>query len=359
MRRLSFCGGGGKDENVLTPISPPSHPAPRRYSTVTTGTHENGPFPESAARRSPLHHDAESEENAVVMTATIEPKTSWRFQAGDEIVQGRSAQSLLGGGERFEAYVAWNERLMTPTVVKILRPAFATDERARRSMRREGELLTSLQHPGLTRVFGMDADGPRPFLEIEYVEGPRLSTLIRRHGRLNPEQAFPLGRQLAATLHFLHAEGWLHLDVKPSNIIMGPTPRLIDLSVARRVERANLINGFVGTDAYMSPEQADPGRWPTIGPKSDTWGLAATLYYAVAKRLPHSKGRRDGEGSERFPQLVERPATLDPIRHSPGLSQLIMACLVEDPARRPSVAELFDRFDELAAAAGVGKVRFR
>lgn len=295
----------------------------------------------------------------MVMTATVEPKTGWKFEPGDEIVPGRSAQSLLGGGERFEAYVAWNERLMTPTVIKILRPAHAGDDRARRSLRKEGDLLVGLNHPGLTRLFAMDADGPRPFLEIEYVEGPRLSTLIRRHGRLNPEQAFPLGRQLAATLHFLHAEGFLHLDVKPSNIIMGPTPRLIDLSVARRVERAHLISGYVGTDAYMSPEQADPSRWPTIGPKSDAWGLAATLYYAVAKRLPHSKGRRDGTGAERFPQLVEQPAVLDPIRHSPGLSELIMATLVADPAARPSPAALFDRFDALAARAGVGKVRFR
>ncbi len=295
----------------------------------------------------------------MVMTATVEPKTGWKFETGDEIVPGRTAQSLLGGGERFEAYVAWNERLLTPTVIKILRPAYAGDDRARRSLRKEGDLLAGLDHPGLTRLFAMDAEGARPFLEIEYVEGPRLSTLIRRHGRLNPEQAFPLGRQLAATLHFLHAEGFLHLDVKPSNIIMGPTPRLIDLSVARRVERAHLISGYIGTDAYMSPEQADPGRWPTIGPKSDTWGLAATLYYAAAKRLPHSKGRRDGTGAERFPQLVERPALLDPMRHSPGLSEVIMACLVPDPASRASMAELFDRFDDLAARAGVGKIRFR
>jgi serine/threonine protein kinase len=248
---------------------------------------------------------------------------------------------------------------MTPTVIKVLRPDFVEDERARRSMAKEGNLLAHLQHPGLTRLFDMDADGPRPFIEIEYVEGPRLSTLIRRHGRLNPEQAFPLGRQLAATLHFLHAEGILHLDVKPSNIIMGPTPRLIDLSVARRADRAHLINGFVGTDAYMAPEQADPARWATIGPAADTWGLGATLYYAVAKRLPHSKGRHEASGAERFPQLVESPAPIDPARHWPGLVRLIMDCLQRSPDARPTVAELFDRLDELAAVAGIAKVRFR
>ena len=292
-------------------------------------------------------------------TASRNQKSTWSFGVGDEIVPGRTMQTLLGGGERFEAYVAWNHRLMTPTVIKILRPGYVDNERARRSVAREGELLGRLQHPGLTRLFDMDAAGERPFMEIEYVEGPRLSTLIRRHGRLNPEQAFPLGRQLAATLHFLHAEGILHLDVKPSNIIMGPTPRLIDLSVARRIDRAHLINGFVGTDAYMAPEQADPELWSTIGPKADTWGLGATLYFAVAKRLPHSKGRHDATGVERFPQLVESPAPLDPLRHSPGLVELIMDCLQRAPTARPTVAALFDRLDELAAIAGVGKVRFR
>jgi len=140
---------------------------------------------------------------------------------------------------------------------------------------------------------------------------------------------------------------------------MGPTPRLIDLSVARRADRAHLINGFVGTDAYMAPEQADPELWPTIGAKTDTWGLAATLYYAIAQRLPHSKGRHEATGIERFPQLVEPPAALDPMRHSPGLTELIMNAMTRSPEDRPTVAELFDRFDDLAALAGVGKVRFR
>ncbi len=292
-------------------------------------------------------------------TTAPAPKSSWKIEPGQEIVPGRIAQAVLGGGERFEVYVAWNERLMTPTVVKVLRPAFVDSDRARRSMAKEAQILAGLQHPGLTRVFDLDAEGGRPFVELEHVEGPRLSTLIRRHGRLNPEQAFPLGRSVAATLHYLHSEGFLHLDVKPSNIIMGPVPRLIDLSVARRTDRARLINGFVGTDAYMSPEQADPSLWSTIGPKSDTWGLGATFYYAVAKRLPHSKGRHEASGTERFPQLVEEPAPLDPLRHSPPLVDVIMGALARSPDDRPTVTELLDRVDELAERPGVGQVRVR
>ena len=286
-------------------------------------------------------------------------KTSWNFAVGDPIVAGRCAQALLGGGERYEAYVAWNEKLMSPTVIKILRPAYTDDDRARHSMAAEASLLARLEHPGLTRLFGMDAEGERPFIELEFLEGPRLSTLIRRHGRLNPEQAFPLGRALAATLHYLHAEGVLHLDVKPSNIIMGPVPRLIDLSVARDWRRGRPVRGFVGTDVYMAPEQADPERWKSVGPASDAWGLGVTLYEAVAKRLPYARGERSATGAERFPQLVDGAAPLDSKRHSAGLAEVLMRTLRLDPAVRPTMAELFDSFDELAVAAGVGRVRFR
>jgi len=295
----------------------------------------------------------------MVMPATPPTKSSWNLARGDRIAPDRVVQSLLGGGERYEAYVVWNERLMAPTVLKVLRPHAAEDERARRSMTSEGHILGRLQHPGLTRLFALELDAERPFIEIEHVGGPRLSTLLRRHGRLNPEQAFPLGRDLASTLHYLHAEGLLHLDVKPSNIIMGPVPRLIDLSVARPMDRVDRISGFVGTDAYMSPEQADPSRWASIGPWSDTWGLGATLYEAVAKRTPFSRGRHEAQRAERFPQLIESPAPLDPERHTPGLVDLIMSCLHRAPGSRPSAAELFDRLDELAARAGVGRVRFR
>lgn len=283
----------------------------------------------------------------------------WAFAAGDEIVPGRRAQHLLGGGERYEAWVAWNDRMMAPTVLKLLRPAKVNDARARKSIAAEGEVLGRLNHPGLTRLFAMDTEGPRPFIEIEFVDGPRLSTLVRRHGRLAPEQAFPLARQLAATLHYLHAERFVHLDVKPGNVIMGPVPRLIDLSVARSFEGVPLIRNHVGTDAYMAPEQCDPALFGRIGPASDSWGLGVSLYESLARQLPYPRGRHDGGLHDRFPQLVAIPTALPPERHSQRLADLVASCLSVDPAARPLPAELFDELDDLAARAGVGRLRTR
>jgi serine/threonine protein kinase len=283
---------------------------------------------------------------------------NWNFAPGEEIAPGRRATALLGGGERYEAYLAWSEALLAPTVVKMLRPDHVDDHRALRAIAAEAALLRELEHPSLMRIFGAELGGPRPFVELEFLDGPRLSTLLRRHGILMPEQLFALGRQLASALHYLHRHQVLHLDVKPRNIVMGPVPRLIDLSVARRFAEVPHIRGPIGTDAYMAPEQADPELFATIGPASDVWGLGVTLYEAASKRRPFPRGTPGGTAAERWPQLVTRPAP-PPAKVAKPLGELLMATLERDPTNRPSPLELFESFDELAARHGVRRVRFR
>jgi serine/threonine protein kinase len=292
-------------------------------------------------------------------TATDRPSTSsWALDAGDEIVPGLRAQLPLGVGERYEVYLAWNERLLAPTVVKMLRPNLAANPGALGALAAEAALLGRLDHPGLPRRFGFEADGERPFLEIEFLDGPRLSTLVRRHGRLVPEQLYPLGRQLAATLAYLHGEGIVHLDVKPRNIIMSPVPRLIDLSVARATDTTWRISGFVGTDAYMAPEQCDPERFDRIGPASDVFGLGVTLHEAALKRLPYPRGRRGGTTVERFPQL-EADITVRDARIPPRLAEILEACLAPDPSLRPTPIDLFEALDDLAGRIRAGRARMR
>jgi serine/threonine protein kinase len=291
-------------------------------------------------------------------TIATDNSRTWGLAAGAEIAPGLTAQSLLGTGERYEVYLAWNHRLFAPTVVKMLLPPLVDDERALRALTTEAALLHRLNHPGLPRRFGFVAFGERPFVEIEFLDGPRLSTLVRRHGRLVPEQLYPLARQLAATLVYLHGERLLHLDVKPRNIIMSPVPRLIDLSVARSIDSAARIKGFVGTDAYMAPEQADPARFGLIGPPSDVWGLGATLYEAALKRQPYPRGRRGGTLQERFPQL-DATVTLPTDRIPPLLAELLEATLAADPAQRPTPMDLFEAFDDLASRTRVGRIYLR
>jgi eukaryotic-like serine/threonine-protein kinase len=301
---------------------------------------------------------------------------SWGLREGDEIVPGRRALRLLGGGRRYEAYLAWDERLHALVVAKLLRPDQAGDEHARAALMAEAALLRELAHPLLLRSFGLVPDGPRPHLVLEQIEGPRLSTLIRRHG-LALEQLLPLGLDVARLLRYLATEQVVHLDVKPSNIIMAGRPRLIDLSVARRIKEFRLPgerarssplafgeNGFacqasgarssplafgdvrlpldapVGTDPYMAPEQCEVASFGALGPPADVWGLGATLFEALAGVPPFAP---DGE---RFPQLRAAPGPL-PRAVPARLGELVSDCLARDPARRPSPADVDARLQAL------------
>jgi serine/threonine protein kinase len=278
---------------------------------------------------------------------------SWEFGEGDAIGPGRHALRLLGGGHRYEAWLAWDERLRTLVVVKLLRPGEVDDPVARRGLAGEARLLGRLAHPLLVRSFSAEPGGERPQLVLEYVDGPRLSTLIRQYG-LILEQALPLALNLCSVLHYLECEGIVHLDVKPRNIIMAGSPRLIDLSVAREFDELADLRGPVGTDAYMAPEQCDVDRRAEIGPASDVWGLAVTVHEAVTGVLPYP---RPTPGVP-HPQLGWRPRPLADV--PPGLDGPMRACLEPRPADRPTAAQLGDALEPLVDALPPPRIgRFR
>jgi eukaryotic-like serine/threonine-protein kinase len=278
---------------------------------------------------------------------------SWGFDEGDRIADERTALELLGGGRHYEAWLAWDERLRSLVVAKLLRPGQAEDPGARRGLEAEAVLLERLAHPLLVRSLGAELDGEHPQLVLEYIEGPRLSTLIRRDG-LIIEQLLPLALSLCSVLHYLSVERVVHLDVKPRNLIMAGPPRVIDLSVARSFDEIPEIRGFVGTDAYMAPEQCDPGRRHEIGPASDVWGLGVTVYEALTGRLPYPR-REPGSA---HPQLTWVPGVLTEV--PPALAPLLRSCLEPRPADRPSAGQLADELEPLVDALPPPRIgRFR
>lgn len=278
-------------------------------------------------------------------------KASWKFEEGDEIAPGRVALSRLGGGTLFETYIAWDDRLFFIVVAKLIRPDRADDRDAIRRLRREAETLQRLSHPVVVRSFGSVLEGPHPHLVLEHMEGPTLRSLLRKYGPLPMEQILPLALNLCSGLHYMNTENMVHLDVKPGNIIMGAPPVLIDLSLARTLERAAGIDSPIGTDPYMAPEQCEPDARGPVGAPADVWGLGATLHEAITGRQPFTQDDFDSEGQgKRYPQLDQDPAPLPPDTPTP-LAETVLGCLEKVPAKRPTAAELGIGLQPLVAAA--------
>ena len=288
-------------------------------------------------------------------------RPTWGFVEGDLIGPGRSVLSRLGGGGRFDVYLVWDDARLAVMVAKLLRPDQAEDAAALRELRCEAEALAALAHPVLLRGFDAVLEGRHPHLLIEFLEGPTLRALLDQGDALAIEQLLPLAMHTAAALHYMAGAGWVHLDVKPSNIVMGAPPRLIDLSVARSVERAGRLRKAIGTDAYMAPEQCLPGRAGTVGPPADVFGLGATLHHVLSGAPPFRRGagaRRSRDPEVRWPQLVRGPEPL-PRRIPERLSAIVLRCLEPDPAARPAAAEVAAELEPLVAAlprpSGLGR----
>ena len=299
----------------------------------------------AAAERTPVAIPASASLEGEAVDAAS-PSREWGFEKGAELAPGRFVVRLLGGGERYESLLAWDERLFSLVVVKIVRPNLVQDRHALEGLAEEVRMLENLRHPVLVRAFDAVLGGPRPHVVLEHLEGPRLSTLIRKYGPVECEQLLPLGLQLFSALHYLAGEGIVHLDVKPSNIIMGAPARLIDLSIAQPIRALADKRSPIGTDAYMAPEQCDPAERGPITAAADVWGVGATLYDAGSGRQPFA---RPGPDEPRFPQLQEAPAPL-PAKLPNEFRNLVTACLDPDPGARPTPAEAAGQLELLVDA---------
>ena len=242
----------------------------------------------------------------------------------------------LGSGGMGEVYLA-EARGGLRLAVKVVRAEHAEDRTFRARFRHEVRAAQTVGGAGTytARVVDADTEAARPWMATEFVAGPNLRDAVLDRGPLPADAVRLLAAALAEALAAIHAKGLVHRDLKPSNILLAPDgPRVIDFGIVRALEGTALTRTgvVVGSVGYLSPEQIRNGA--QVVPASDVFSLGAVLAYASGGKEPF------GQGQDSVVLLRILTGDVDLSAVPKEQLPLVEACLRDDPAARPTPAEL-------------------
>lgn len=196
--------------------------------------------------------------------------------------------SVIGAGGMGIVLKGFQPELNRPVAVKVLSPHLATSGAARQRFAREAQAAAAIMHPNVMPILAVSSSSSLPYLVMPYVACESLQQRLDRDGQLPVVDALRIGLQVARGLAAAHAQGLIHRDVKPANILLekGVNRALLtDFGLARAADDASLTRSGViaGTPQFMSPEQA---RGESIDARSDLFSLGSVLYTMCAGRAP-------------------------------------------------------------------------
>jgi serine/threonine protein kinase len=195
---------------------------------------------------------------------------------------------VIGRGGMGVVLKAVDPGLNRCVAIKILAPQWATSAAARQRFQREARAAAAVQHDHVVAVYAVDEADGLPYLVMEYVQGVSLEQRLERTGPLEVDEIVRIGMQTAAGLAAAHAQGLIHRDVKPANILLEhgvERVKLSDFGLARAIDDASLTQSGViaGTPLYMAPEQA---RGLALDHRADLFSLGSVLYALATGRPP-------------------------------------------------------------------------
>jgi alkyl hydroperoxide reductase subunit AhpC len=242
-------------------------------------------------------------------------------------------EAVIGNGSFGTVFRAWDTLLERRVALKIL-AAGSGDSAA--ALLAEARAAAGLNHPNICMVHAVDAAEPAPMIIMEYIDGRPLSKILE-NGPLSLGTATALGRQIASAMAAAHAQGVVHGDLKPGNIMVtdADVAKIMDFGLARRHSEARAAgeaagerpSGLSGTPAYMSPEQA---RGQVLSPASDVFTLGLILYEMISGHKAVTAANL--LEALRFIEHLD-PAPLAQ-RIPPPFAHILRAALVNDPGNR-------------------------
>ena len=313
-----------------------------------------------ASMQTTVRQPPPKQNNSARKSSHSSPTTSrseGHFIAGTLLDNRYRILGLLGRGGMGEVYKAEDIKLNQTVALKFLPEHFAEDVAARERFYNEVRTARQVSHPNVCRVFDIGEVEGSHFISMEFIDGDDLSSLLRRIGRLPPDKAVEIARQLCAGLHAIHQVGVLHRDLKPANAIIDGRgrARITDFGIAGLESELKDGAGIAGTPAYMSPEQIT-GKEVTT--KSDIYSLGLVLYEIFT-------GRRAFE-ADTINELIRKHKTAAPTNPSEHIKDIdplveltIFRCLEKAPRDRPDsalqVALMLPGGNPLEAAIAAGE----
>jgi serine/threonine-protein kinase len=286
-----------------------------------------------------------------------DPIGGGRFTPGQIIAERYRVVGLAGRGGMGEVYRAEDLTLGQVVALKFLPETLSQDAAALARFHSEVRTARQVSHPNVCRMFDIgEADGTL-FLTMEYVDGEDLASVVRRIGRLSPDKATEIARQICAGLAAAHERGVIHRDLKPANVMLDGAGkiRVMDFGLAGVAASIKGADVRAGTPAYMAPEQLT-GR--EVSTKSDIYSLGLILYEILTGKRAFEASTLPELMKQRESRAITNPSTL--VRDlDPLIERVILRCLETDPEKRPAtalqVAAALPGGDPLAAALAAGE----
>lgn len=279
---------------------------------------------------------------------------AWRPRADgtppSERLAGYDDLVVVGRGGESVVYRAREPRLGRDVAVKVL---LVDDAESSARFAREIEITVGLgrQHPNIVTVLDTGTtESGRPAIVMEYYDGGTLNDRLRERGPFPPEEVVRIGLVLSDALAFAHAQGFLHRDVKPQNVLVLPTSWVLaDFGIARLVDADYTSSVEAFTYRHASPQILD-GHPPTQA--DDTWSLGSTLYTLLEGRTPFASDDPDDDSALAYLRRARtephRPFSAD----AGELGEVISRCLAKDVAQRwSSVQEVHEALSRLRHGA--------
>lgn len=273
-------------------------------------------------------------------------------------IPGYRVVGELGRGGMGIVYLAQRESDGSRVAIKTIRPAVATSRRETNRFLREARILQQLRHPKIVSFHESGHAGDTLFFVMDYVEGTNAWQILKAGGPLPVGRAVGLVCQALDALAYAHGQGFVHRDVKPSNILVaeGDLCRLADFGLARAYQASamsglTMIGDIGGSIPYMPPEQITDYR--SARPAADQYAAAATLYRLLTGRYAFEFGK--GPSHERLAKILcDEPVPIH--KRRPGISRSLAAAIhramEKDPAKRfPAAAHFKDALLEAVAAS--------